>query len=90
MISLIFGCCLQIKEAAKPTLPSDAIDLILINPTFKQGILGGHFLFGEGSRSARRKPPTFDRKTDNPSQLRLASSAPAQAGFELTTSVLTG
>ncbi|XP_071123390.1 MAM and LDL-receptor class A domain-containing protein 1-like [Mytilus edulis] len=40
-------------------------------------------------RSAQGKPPTFDRKTDNPSQLRLESSASAGAGFKLTTPVLT-
>ena len=42
------------------------------------------------SRSSRRKRPTFNRKTDNPSQIRLESIAPTRAGFELTTSVLTG
>ena len=52
-------------------------------------ISGGQFLLGK-SGSAWRKPPTFDRKTDNPSQLGLESRAPTQAGFELTTSVLTG
>ena len=45
---------------------------------------------GGGNRSAQRKPQTFDRKTDNPSQLRLESSVPTQARFELATSVLTG
>ena len=76
----------------------DAYDLIrfdfwCFNATFKHhfwAISWRPVLFGGGSRSARRKPPTFDRKTDNPSQLRLESSAPEQAGFELTTSVLTG
>ena len=35
------------------------------------------------------KTLTLDRKTDNPSQLRLELNATAQVEFELTTSVLT-
>ena len=65
-----------------------------INATFKHCILAipwrPVFLIGGGSRSTWRKPLTFDRKTGNPSQLRLESSALAHAGFKLTTSVLTG
>ena len=45
------------------------------------------FLLVAGSR---RKQLTFNRKNDNPIQLRLESSAPARVGLEITTSVLTG
>lgn len=38
--------------------------------------------------STRRKTLTLDRKTENPSQLIIELSAPARAGFELTTSML--
>ena len=42
------------------------------------------------AESPGKKQSTFDRKTDNPSQLTLESSAPARSGFELKTSVMTG
>ena len=53
---------------------------------------GCQFFINGGSGSAKRKPqPSIGKLTipDNPSQLRLESSVPAWAGFELT-SVLTG
>ena len=37
-------------------------------------------LIGGRSRSARKKPPIFDKKTDNPSELRLDSSAARERG----------
>ena len=51
---------------------------------------GGQFLLVEEARVPRENHRPFDRKTDNPSQVRLESSAPARAGFKLTTLVLTG
>ena len=68
-------------------------DFWCFNVTFKHNInaiLWRAVFIGGGSRSALRKPPTSDRKTDNSSQLRLKSGAPARTGFEHKTSVLTG
>ena len=50
------------------------IDLLCFNTTFKHcfwAISWQPVCIGEGNQSARRKPQTFDRKTNNPSQLKL-------------------
>ena len=53
--------------------------LMVFNATFKGPfwgyLVGGQFL-GGGSWSGLRNPLTFNRKPDNPSQLRFESSAP--------------
>ena len=72
----------QLLTYDKSTLPLGPVGLIaslcdLIFCFVLKPLLSTAFrlFIGGGSRSARRKPRTFDRKTNNPSQLRLESSA---------------